>query len=101
MSSQRTERIGNPYTEDCVIVSVEITKDMESNEIKVKVPTYIPTWVNWYGKDGKLFYEIVPATIDDADYLTEEGKTRVKESFDRTKSVIEKYDEAIEVSNFN
>ena len=101
LSSQRTERIGNPYTEDGVIVSVKINKDMKTNEITVDVPTYIPTWVNWYGKDSKLFYEVVPATINDAEYLTEEGKTRINESFDRTKSIIEKYDEAIEVGGFN
>lgn len=98
LSSQRTERIGNPYTEDGVIVSVKVNKDRKTNEITVDIPTYIPTWVNWYGKDDKLFYEVVPATIDDADYLTEEGKVRIKESFDRTTSVIENYDEAIEVN---
>lgn len=100
LSSQRTERIGNPYTEDGAIVSVKVNKDMETNEITVDIPTYIPTWVNWYGKDGKLFYEVVPATIDDADYLTEEGRERIKESFDRTTSIIENYDEAIEVNKF-
>lgn len=98
LSSQRTERIDNPYTEDGVIVSVKISKDMETNEITVDIPTYIPTWVNWYGKDDKLFYEVVPATIDDAEYLTEEGKIRVKESFDRTRSIIEQYDEVIQVN---
>ena len=100
LSSQRTERIGNPYTEDGAIVSVKVNKDMETNEITVDIPTYIPTWVNWYGKDAKLFYEVAPATIDDADYLTEEGRERIKESFDRTTSVIENYDEAIEVNKF-
>ncbi len=100
LSSQRTERIGNPYTEDGVIVSVKVNKDMETNEITVDIPTYIPTWVNWYGKDDKLFYEVVPATIDDADYLTEEGRIRVKESFNRTMSIIEQYDEAVEVNSF-
>ena len=100
LSSQRTERIGNPYTEDGAIVSVKVNKDMETNEITVDIPSYIPTWVNWYGKDGKLFYEVVPATIDDADYLTEEGRERIKESFDRTTSIIENYDEAIEVNKF-
>lgn len=100
LSSQRTERIGNPYTEDGVIVSVKVNKDMVTNKITVDIPTYIPTWVNWYGKDDKLFYEVVPATIDDADYLTEEGRERIKKSFDRTISVIENYDEAIEVNKF-
>lgn len=97
LSSQRTERIGNPYTEDGVIVSVNITKDVTTNEVIVEIPTYIPTWVNWYEKGGQLFYEVVPATINDADYLTEEGKVRVVESFNRTKSIIEMYNENIKV----
>lgn len=97
LSSQRTERIGNPYTEDGIIVSVNIVKDVTTNEIVVQAPQYIPTWVNWYEKDGKLFYEVVPATINDADYLTEEGKVRVVESFNRTKDIIEMYNENIKV----
>lgn len=95
LSSQRTERIQNPYTEDGVIVSVKVIKDLNTNEIKVNYPTYLPTWVNWYEKDGRLFYEVVPATVNDAEYLTEEGKTRVVESFNRTKSIIESYNDKI------
>jgi len=37
----------------------------------------------------------VPATVNDAEYLTEEGKTRVVESFNRTKSIIESYNDKI------
>lgn len=97
LSSQRTERIQNPYTEDGIIVSVNITKNLESNEIVVETPTYTPTWVNWYEKEDKLFYEVVPATINDAEYLTKEGKIRVVESYNRTKEVIEKYNDKIKV----
>ncbi|MDV4150202.1 CapA family protein [Clostridium sp. AL.422] len=97
LSSQRTERIENPYTEDGVIVFVKINKDEDTGEIKVEYPTYLPTWVNWYGKDGKLFYEVVPATINDASYLTEEGKTRVVESLNRSKSIIESYSDKIKI----
>ena len=97
LSSQRTERIENLYTEDGVIVSVNISKNMDTNEVTVDIPTYIPTWVNWYGKDDKLFYEIVPATVNDAEYLTNEGKTRVVESLNRTKSIIEMYNDSIKI----
>lgn len=97
LSSQRTERIQNPYTEDGVIVSVKLSENTKTNEIKIEYPTYIPTWVNWYEKDGKLFYEVVPATINDADYLTEEGKVRVVESLNRTKGILEKYSDKIKV----
>lgn len=97
LSSQRTERIQNPYTEDGVIVSVNITKNLETNEITVETPTYIPTWVNWFEKEDKLFYEVVPATINDAEYLTEEGKTKVVESYNRTKGIVEMYNKEIKV----
>lgn len=97
LSSQRTERIENPYTEDGVIVSVSISKDMKTNEVTVDVPTYIPTWVNWYSKNDKLFYEVIPATINNAEYLNEEGKTRVVESLNRTKSIVEMYNENIKI----
>lgn len=97
LSSQRTERIENPYTEDGVIVFVKINKNEDTGEIKVEYPTYMPTWVNWYGKDNKLFYEVVPATINDAEYLTEEGKSRVVESLNRTKNIIESFSDKIKI----
>jgi len=97
LSSQRTERIENPYTEDGVIVFVKINKNEDTGEIKVEYPTYIPTWVNWYGKDDKLFYEVVPATIDDATYLIDSGKSRVVESFNRSKGIIESYSDKIKI----
>lgn len=99
LSSQRTERIQNPYTEDGVIVFVNISKNEDTNEIKVEYPKYLPTWVNWYEKEGKLFYEVVPATVNDAPYLTEEGKSRVVESFERSKGIIESYSDKIKVIN--
>lgn len=97
LSSQRTERIENPYTEDGVIVFVKINKNEDTGEIKVEYPTYMPTWVNWYGKDDKLFYEVVPATINDAEYLTEEGKSRVVESLNRSKEIIESFSDKIKI----
>lgn len=97
LSSQRTERIENPYTEDGVIVFVKINKNEDTREIKVEYPTYLPTWVNWYGEGGKLFYEVVPATINDAYYLKKEGRTRVVESLNRSKSIIESYSDKIKI----
>ena len=57
----------------------------------------MPSWVNWYGKDDKLFYEVVPATINDAEYLTEEGKSRVVESLNRTKGIIESFSDKVKI----
>lgn len=97
LSSQRTERIQNPYTEDGVIVSINITKDKSNNEVRIDYPKYLPTWVNWYEKNGKLFYEVVPATKNDEPYLTEEGKTRVVESFNRSKEILESYSDKVKL----
>ncbi|MDY2632638.1 MAG: CapA family protein [Clostridium sp.] len=99
LSSQRTERIENPYTEDGVIVFVKINKNEDTGELKIEYPTYIPTWVNWYGKDDKLFYEVVPATISDALYLNNQGKSRVVESFNRSKGIIESYSDKIKIKD--
>lgn len=98
LSSQRTERIQNPYTEDGVIVSIKVKKNLDTNEIKIEYPTYVPTWVNWYDKNGKLFYEVVPATKDKEDYLIGDGKIRVIESFNRTKGIIEQYSDKIKLN---
>ena len=97
LSSQRTERIQNPYTEDGVIVSVNVVKDRNTNEIKIDYPKYLPTWVNWYEKDGRLFYEVVPATKSNEAYLTEEGKTSVVESFNRSKGILESYSDKVKL----
>lgn len=67
--------------------------------MKIEYPTYIPTWVNWYGKDDKLFYEVVPATISDALYLNNQGKSRVVESFNRSKGIIESYSDKIKIKD--
>ena len=99
LSSQRTERIENPYTEDGVIVFVKTNKNEDTGEVKIGYPTYIPTWVNWYGKDDKLFYEVVPATISDALYLNNQGKSRVVESFNRSKEIIESYSDKIKIKD--
>lgn len=99
LSGQRKETTENSYTEDGVIVSVKVNKNLESNKIEVDKPTYIPTWINRYEKAGKTYYEVVPATDKNAAYLTTEGKKRIEESYNRTKAIIEKYNKSIRISN--
>ncbi|NLV88654.1 MAG: CapA family protein [Tissierellia bacterium] len=65
LSNQRKETIGNPYTEDGIMVQLEIEKDLADNNTIIKNIHYIPTWVHRYRDNGRLVYEILPI----ADYI--------------------------------
>lgn len=101
ISSQRTESIGNPYTEDGLMVSVNITKNFKTGEVTVDVPQYIPTWVKLNIFNGNYYYQVVPAAENEADYLDYYQSIRVDESFDRTFGIVESYNDSIEVWSGN
>ena len=60
LSNQREITMGNPYTEDGVMVRINIKKDLTLNETVIKKIEYIPTWVYRYNDGGNYFYEILP-----------------------------------------
>lgn len=60
LSNQRLETMGNSYTEDGIMVKINIEKNMDTGETNIKEISYIPTWVNKYMKDNKYVYEILP-----------------------------------------
>ena len=60
LSNQRKETLNNSYTEDGVMINLEIEKDFSSEETIIKNITYIPTWVHKYRENDKLYYEILP-----------------------------------------
>jgi poly-gamma-glutamate capsule biosynthesis protein CapA/YwtB (metallophosphatase superfamily) len=62
ISNQQYERTNNRYTEDGLIVNVQIRRNKESKEITIREVSYIPTWVHKYSDNNKLVYEIVPLT---------------------------------------
>lgn len=101
ISSQRTESIGNPYTEDGLMVSVNITKNFKTGEVTVDVPQYIPTWVKLNIFNGNYYYQVVPAAENEADYLDYYQSIRADESFDRTFGIVESYNDSIEVWSGN
>ena len=100
ISSQRTESVGNPYTEDGLMVSVNITKNFKTGEIIIDSPKYIPTWVK-LNVSGGNYYQVVPATENDVDYLDYYQSIRVDESFGRTSGIVESYNDSVEVWNSN
>lgn len=61
LSNQREITMGNPYTEDGVMVRVNIEKDLELNKTVIREIEYIPTWVHRYNDGGKYSYEILPS----------------------------------------
>ncbi len=91
LSNQREVTMGNPYTEDGVMVKLAIEKDLEENETIIKDVEYIPTWVYRYSEDGRYLYEILPVedVIDGIIGLDINGaiKSRIEKSFNDTKSV--------------
>ena len=60
ISNQRKELLGSSYTEDGLMVSIEITKDFNENKTYLSQVECIPTWVNKYQKSAKYIYEIIP-----------------------------------------
>lgn len=62
ISNQRTETLGNRYTEQGLIAQVELTYS-EKDGIREITMNGIPTWVDKYYSSGKQVYEIVP--LDD------------------------------------
>lgn len=88
LSNQRKETLNNSYTEDGVMVNLEIEKDFLSGETIIKNINYIPTWVHRYREDGKLFYEILPVDdilIGKIDIVVSDAvKSRIEKSFQDT-----------------
>ncbi|NLC03003.1 MAG: CapA family protein [Tissierellia bacterium] len=60
LSNQSLESMGNSFTEDGLMVKLNIEKNFTKDEIQIKEVEYIPTWVYKYKSDGKFHYEIIP-----------------------------------------
>ena len=62
ISNQQYERTNNRYTEDGVIVKVQLRKNKSSKDITINEVSYIPTWVHKYENNSKPVYEVLPLT---------------------------------------
>ena len=60
ISNQRQEYMGMPYTEDGIMVKLNLEKNMKTMETTIKKIEYIPTWVYKYNDGVKNHYEILP-----------------------------------------
>ena len=91
ISNQRRELLGTSFTEDGLMVDIEITKNNEKTFVS-KV-NCIPTWVNKYTNEGKLTYEVLPITskenFNNLDNITLD---KIKNSYNNTISQIKQSD---------
>ena len=93
-SNQRYETIGNPYTEDSVMVKFIIEKDLDTNDTIIKDVVYIPTWIYRYQEDNQIKYLILPIgssgtvpselSVELPDKIVE----RIKKSYEDTMNTI-------------
>ena len=92
ISNQSRENVGI-YSEDGLMVNIDITKSIESNEVKIEKVTCIPTWVNKYSKNNKYHYEIIPIEDKDTlDNISNLNKSKIKQSYENTSSLIDSSD---------
>src|SRR5690606_25891995 len=96
LSNQRFESMGNKYTEDGIMVRVELEKDMDKGETIIKNIDYIPTWVRRYNEGNNLKYAIIPIKnfLDNEELYTklnENEKLRIYESFEDTMEMMVDY----------
>jgi len=99
ISNQRRETLGNSYTEDGLIVSIDINKDSYDGNAYISSVKCIPTWVNKYSDNNKFVYEVVPiedkVTLNTMENLSQ---SKVKQSYSNTSSLIDT-SEIIQVVN--
>lgn len=92
ISNQRRENVG-AYSEDGLMVNIDITKKSNEDKAIVKKVTCIPTWVNKYNLNGKPVYEIIPIEDKkDLDSISNLNNTYVEQSHHNTSSLIETTD---------
>ncbi|MCF6462302.1 capsule biosynthesis protein CapA [Clostridium sp. Cult1] len=85
LSNQRKVNMDNKYTEDGIMVNIQLEKDFSKGETNIKNITYIPTWVRRY-EDNGLKYEILPVEdfLENKELysiIDEKERKRIKESY--------------------
>lgn len=92
ISNQSRNNVGM-YSEDGLMVRIDITKESNKDEAKVKKVTCIPTWVHKYSSNGKITYEIIPIEDkEDLNSITNLNEANIKQSYNNTASLIDTTD---------
>jgi poly-gamma-glutamate synthesis protein (capsule biosynthesis protein) len=95
LSNQRFEMTGSTYTENGVILNIEVKKNLTTKKVSIYKVTYKPTWVYKYynNDDDKIVYEILPVldclkSYEKFKIYDSETQTRIQKSFRNTNRVI-------------
>lgn len=83
------------YSDSGIIVNVQIEKNLETGETKIKAVDYIPTWVHVYWKGGKKKYRVVPVKKAIEDYEKGLDNTISYSDYKRLKQVLEEMREQL------
>lgn len=95
ISNQRRETLktkNKNFTEDGILVKIELERKSPDSEVLIKNIEYIPTWVNREKVSEKYKYEIIPVkdfmnSINDL--LNDETLQKVKESYNNTINIMD------------
>ena len=83
------------YSDAGVILNIQISKNKITDSLYISSVNYLPTWVFKGQTEKGREYIILPSSITEADsaysYLTKNDWTLLKQSFDDTKEIINKY----------
>lgn len=92
ISNQRRDTVGL-YSEDGLMVNINISKKSNEDEAKIEKVVCIPTWVNKYHNGYKYVYEIIPIEDEgDLNSIASLNKNNVKQSYNNTASLIDDSD---------
>lgn len=92
ISNQRREYSGSSFTEDGLLVNINITKNPKDKEATIKEVSCIPTWVNKYTSPNST-YEIIPiADKNGLKNIENVSIETLKKSFNDTTSLIKTSD---------
>ena len=92
ISNQRRETVG-VYSEDGLMVNIDISKKSNEDEATVEKVTCIPTWVSKYSNGSKNVYEIIPIDDkNDLDSIDSLNESKVMQSYKNTASLIDTSD---------
>lgn len=92
-SNQSKESMGNSFTEDGVMVAIDLEKDITNEITTIKNVEFLPTWIYKYKEKGKDIYKILPTTdVLDGNLkieLTDNIKQRINQSHEDSMTILE------------
>lgn len=84
----------NDFTQESVMVSIKVQKDLETEKVRILSVKHIPAWVHRYKENDIYKYSIIPITSLDDDvfnHADEKLSGKLKSSYERTMEKMQDY----------